>query len=70
MIFPAPRTLCRGDGMEPKKFPPRPAADLRLRPDLRLCPRFDACSIALFPVARPGEMGFRVLDNCVEEHIQ
>lgn len=56
--------------MDLEKFPPRPAADLRLRPDLRLCPRFDACSIALFPVARPGEMGFRVLDNCVEEHIQ
>jgi hypothetical protein len=27
-------------------------------------------SIAKFPVAAPGEMGFRVLDNFCEEHIQ
>ena len=30
--------------------------DLRLSPELRLCPKFDP-------------MGFRVLDNCAEEHI-
>ena len=44
--------------------------DLRLSPELRLCPKFDAVSIADFPVAQPGEMGFRVVDNCAEEHIQ
>ncbi len=44
--------------------------DLRLDPQARLCPKFDETSIALFPVAKPGEMGFRVVDNCAEEHIQ
>jgi hypothetical protein len=44
--------------------------DLRLDPSLRLCPEFDSVSIAEFPVAGRGEMGFRVLDNCCEEHIQ
>ena len=36
----------------------------------RLCPAFDPETIAVFPVAEPGEMGFRVLDNFCEEHIQ
>ena len=44
--------------------------NLRLNPQRRLCARFDACSIAQFPVAEPGEMGMRVLDNCTEENIQ
>ncbi len=43
--------------------------DLRLSPQKRLCPKFDQESIALFPVADLGEMGFRVVDNCAEEHI-
>lgn len=43
--------------------------DLRLDPSKRICPKFDDVSIALFPVAEPGEMGMRVLDNCAEEHI-
>ena len=43
--------------------------DLRISPQLRLCPKFDCVSIAQFPVAAPGEMGVRVLDNCAEEHI-
>jgi hypothetical protein len=43
---------------------------LRLEPEKRLCPAFDPVSIAKFPVAAPGEMGFRVLDNFCEEHIQ
>lgn len=46
------------------------ARDLRLNPQLRLCARFDGASIAEFPVAAPGEMGFRVVDNCAEENIQ
>lgn len=45
------------------------AEDLRLCPEKRLCAKFDALSIAVFPVAAPGEMGMRVLDNCAEEHI-
>jgi len=43
--------------------------DLRLNPKKRLCPKFDESSIALFQTAKPGEMGFRVIDNCAEEHI-
>lgn len=43
--------------------------DLRIAPQERICPKFDHTSIALFPVADPGEMGMRVVDNCAEEHI-
>ena len=43
---------------------------LRLEPEKRLCPAFDPVSVAEFPVAEPEEMGFRVLDNFCEEHIQ
>ena len=32
--------------------------------------KFDDVSIAEFPVAAPGEMGVRVVDNCAEENIQ
>ena len=44
-------------------------ANIRLDPQTRLCPRFDEESIALYPIAQPGEMGFRVVDNFAEEHI-
>ena len=43
--------------------------DLRLNPETRLCPKFDAVSIAKFAVADREEMGVRVVDNCAEEHI-
>ncbi|MBS7315465.1 MAG: hypothetical protein KIG74_03535 [Clostridiaceae bacterium] len=43
--------------------------NLRLNPEKRLCAKFDAVSIAKFPVAGRKEMGMRVLDNCAEEHI-
>ena len=43
--------------------------NLRLNPQRRLCARFDETSIAQFPVAEPGEMGMRVVDNCAEEHM-
>lgn len=43
---------------------------LRLEPEKRLCPAFDPVTVAEFPVAEPGEMGVRVLDNFCEEHIQ
>ena len=43
--------------------------DLRLSPELRLCPKFDAVSIANFQAASLDEMGVRVADNCAEEHI-
>ena len=43
---------------------------LRLEPEKRLCPLFDPVGIAEFPVAEPGEMGYRVVDNFCEEHIE
>nr|WP_325195419.1 hypothetical protein [uncultured Oscillibacter sp.] len=43
---------------------------LRLEPEKRMCPIFDSVSIAKFPVAAPEEMGYRVLDNFCEEHIE
>ena len=51
------------------KAPSRTPA-LRIEPEKRLCPAFDPVSIATFPVAEPEEMGYRVLDNFCEEHIQ
>lgn len=42
----------------------------RLDPETRLAQRFDSVTIAKFPIAEPGEMGFRVLDDFTEEHIQ
>ena len=42
----------------------------RLDPETRLAPRFDSTGIAMFPLAEPGEMGFRVLDDFTAEHIQ
>lgn len=42
---------------------------LRLEPEKRMCPIFDPVTIAKFPVAARGEMGYRVLDNFCEEHI-
>ena len=44
--------------------------NLRLEPEKRLCPGFDPVTIAKFRVADPGDMGFRVLDNFCEEHIE
>lgn len=43
--------------------------DLRLDPEARLCPEFDAVSIKKFAAPDMGEMGIPVLDNCGEEHI-
>ncbi len=43
---------------------------IRLDPEEALCPAFDSVSIKKFPMACPEEMGFRVLDNFPEEHIQ
>ena len=45
-----------------------PTVDLRLNPEARLCPQFDSVSIKKFAAPDPGEMGFRVVDNCAEEH--
>ena len=42
----------------------------RLEPEKRLCPIVDPDSIYKYPLATSEEMGFRVLDNFPEEHIQ
>ncbi len=42
----------------------------RLDPSVRLCANFDSAGLALYPIAEPGEMGFVVVDNFPEEHIQ
>jgi len=43
--------------------------DLRLDPEARLCPAFDAVSIKLSEAPDIDNMGVHVLDNCAEEHI-
>lgn len=43
---------------------------MSLNPEDKLCPKFDEKGIATFELASPDTMGFRVLDNCTEEHIQ
>ena len=43
--------------------------DLRLNPEDRLCPIYDAVSIRKIRVPSREEVGVRVLDNCAEEHI-
>lgn len=50
-------------------MPKAESEDLRLNPELRLCPKFDSTSVAKFRVASPEKMGVRVVDNCAEEHI-
>lgn len=47
----------------------QPESNIRLDPEQRLCSKFDSTSIAKFEVAAPGEMGYRVVDDCAEEHI-
>lgn len=48
---------------------PKAGPELRLDPEDRLVSKFDSESIAKFPIASEEEMGFRVKDDCAEEHI-
>lgn len=43
---------------------------LRIEPEKRICPQFDALGMETFPAAAPEETGVWVLDDCCEEHIQ
>ena len=43
---------------------------IRIEPQQRLCPEYDATGIKLFSAPDREEMGFPVLDNFPEEHIQ
>lgn len=61
--------LKRGVNCMKKSTEPAARMEPRLNPQTRLCPQFDSVGIALFPVADPGEMGVRVLDDCCEDHI-
>ena len=54
----------------PRRSRPDRTPVLRIEPEKRLCPAFDPVTVAEFPVAEPEKMGFRVLDNFCEEHIQ
>ena len=47
-----------------KKERPAPSGELSVDPEARVAAKFDAAGIAKFPVAQPGKMGFRVLDDC------
>jgi len=58
--------LAWGDTMKKEKE----QVCVRLDPEERMCPAFDSTSIKLFRAPEPGEMGFRVVDNFPEEHIQ
>lgn len=43
---------------------------LSVSPEARLCPKFDEKGIAMFQLGSPEEMGFIVVDDCTQEHIQ
>ena len=60
--------------MEEEKTP-APSPDtippaLRVEPEKRLCPEYDPVTIKRYRAPSPEKMGFRVLDNFCEEHIQ
>lgn len=49
---------------------PRDILDnIHIDPEKRICPSFDYLSIAEYRVADPHQMGVRVVDNAVHEHI-
>lgn len=53
-----------------KEKPQTQKTCLRLDPEKRLCPETDSASIRKSRVASREQMGFRVVDNFCEEHIQ
>ena len=52
------------------KSSPGLLSDLRLSPQGRMCARFDGMSMADYHTGVRSGMGFPVVDNCGEEHIQ
>lgn len=48
----------------------QPKIELSTNPQAKLCPKFDEKGIALYELPTPQDMGFIVLDNCTQEHIQ
>ncbi len=53
----------------PQKQPPLMPDNFRISPEERICPSYDYQSIAAYRVASRDTMGFRVIDDCVREHI-
>lgn len=56
--------------MSKKKKKPVTGANPRLDPETRLTPKYDSTGIRTFPVADKKQMGWQVLDDFVEEHIE
>ncbi len=44
--------------------------NLRLDPEQRLTPQFDAVCVKKYPIADAKQMGVRVKDNCAEDNIK
>lgn len=59
-----------GGTMHTKEEKETSGACFRVEPEKQLCPIYDEVGIRTFRVAEPGEMGFRVVDDFVQEHIQ
>lgn len=53
-----------------KKRTAQPGDSLRLDPEKRLCPQFDSTGIKNYPVASWDKVGWQVVDDCAQEHIQ
>ena len=51
-----------------KKTAPRGGENIRLDPEKRVAPQFDGVGSKKFLAPEPSEMGFRVLDDCAEDH--
>ena len=51
-----------------KKRSAQPESQPKLDPEQRVAPQFDGVGIKKFLAPEPGEMGFRVLDDCAEDH--
>lgn len=63
-------TDCGGGTMHTKQSEAARSACFRIEPEKQLCPIYDEVGIRTFPTAEPDEMGFRVVDDFVQEHIQ
>ena len=55
--------------MDQKRRAKRIREDLRLDPEMRICPAYDSASIKKFYLPDP-QMGTRVTDNCAEENMR
>lgn len=56
--------------MHTKKKETADSACFRIEPEKQLCPIYDEVGIRMFRTAERDEMGFCVVDDFVQEHIQ